>query len=353
MTKFSFNHGIGRVFIHTVFWIGYIMFFFFQYQLMDKKYDPIGTLGSLTLTAFVDIAAAYFTVYFLLSKFLFKKKYIQFSIYFLLSAAVAILLQRVILYYISDPLFYPEHNKTMGSFWHINPFYTFFNIYTVVGFFTSIKLLKYWYKNQKLKAELKEKNKSSELALLRTQINPHFLFNTLNNIDTLIGTDTEKASDAVIKLSEIMRFVLYEVNSDSIALEKEIDYLESYISLQSLRMRNKYFVSFENKTQNCRGLTIAPMIFIPFVENAFKHGLKNIVAPGIEIFLDCNDGCINFEVINRFSELDEQNKDKTKGIGIENAKRRLELLYPKTHNLEITKHKGVFKVKLKIRTKKN
>ncbi len=352
MTKFSFNHGIGRVIIHIVFWIFYIMFFFFQYKFMDKKFDPYGALGSLTLTAFVDIAAAYFTVYFLLSKFLFKRKYIQFSIYFLLSATVAILLQRVILYYISEPLFYADYHKESHSFWHINPFYSFFNIYTVVGFFASVKLLKYWYKNQQLKAELEEKNKSSELALLRTQINPHFLFNTLNNIDTLIGTDAEKASDAVIKLSEIMRFVLYEANSDNISLEKEIDYLESYISLQSLRMRNQYFVSFENKSDNCKGLTIAPMIFIPFVENAFKHGLKNIVAPGIEIFLDCKDGNINFEVVNRYSELDEQNKDKTKGIGIDNARRRLELLYPDKHSLDITKHKGVFKVKLKINSTK-
>lgn len=348
MTKFSFNHGIGRVIIHIVFWISYIMFFFFQYQFMDKKVDPYDTLGSLFLTSFVDISAAYFTVYFLLSRFLFKRKYIQFSVYFLLSAAAAILLQRVILYYISEPLFYADYHKESQSFWHINPFYSFFNIYTVVGFFASVKLLKYWYKNQQLKLELERKNKSSELALLRTQINPHFLFNTLNNIDTLIGTAPEKASDAVIKLSEIMRFVLYEANSDSISLEKEIDYLESYISLQSLRMRNQYFVSFENNSENCRGLTIAPMIFIPFVENAFKHGLKNIVAPGIEIFLDCKDGNINFEVVNRYSELDEQNKDKTKGIGIDNARRRLELLYPDNHTLEITKHKGVFKVKLKI-----
>ncbi len=336
-----------RILSHIGFWVGYIVFFYLQFNLYNNKADSIGTIGSLSLTAIVDILAAYFTVYYLLPQFLFKRKYVLFGAVFLISASLAILLQRVILYYISFPLFWGDSVSAMKPFWHINPFYSFINIYTVVSVFAAIKLMRYWYRNQQLKVELENKNKTSELALLRTQLNPHFLFNTLNNIDALISTNQEKASDAVIKLSEIMRFMLYEANSDRVPLEKEINYLQSYISLQQMRLKNPFFVNFKNDI-NCKGLSIAPMLFIPFVENAFKHGLKNIVTPGIDISLNCDNGIINFEVINRYSELEDQNKDATSGIGLVNTQKRLELLYHNKHKLEISKNDGIFKVTLKI-----
>lgn len=341
-----------RILSHVLFWIGYIIFFYLQFSLYSDKFNSVGAISSLSLTAVVDILAAYFTVYFLLPQFLFKRKYLLFAALFILSAALAIIIQRVIVYYISYPIFYGEEasawsSSEMNTFWHINPFYSFINIYTVVSVFAVIKLLKYWYKNQQTKAELESKNKTSELALLRTQLNPHFLFNTLNNIDTLISTNQEKASDAVIKLSEIMRFMLYEANSDRIPLDKEINYLESYISLQQMRLKSPFFVNFKNDV-SCTGLSIAPMLFIPFVENAFKHGLKNIVTPGIDISLNCENGVINFEVVNRYSDAEVQNKDATSGIGLINTQKRLELLYPNLYTLDISKDDGIFKVSLKI-----
>jgi two-component system, LytTR family, sensor kinase len=340
------NKGI-RIISHSLFWIIYIIFFYLQYVFYSKDVDSMSILSSLLLTAVVDIFAAYFTVYYLLPEYLFKKKYIAFAVLFLISAAIAILVQRVLLYYIAIPYFYGESVSHTKSFWHINPFYSFFNIYTVVSLFAVIKLMKYWYRNQHLKTELEKKNQTSELALLRTQLNPHFLFNTLNNIDALISSDQNKASDAVIKLSEIMRFTLYEASNDRVPLEREINYLENYISLQQLRLKNPYFVKFENTT-DCKGMTIAPMLFIPFVENAFKHGLKNVVAPGIEITLNCENDVLTFEVINRYSNLEEQNKDATSGIGLANTRKRLNLLYPEKHKLEIRKSTGIFKVNLSI-----
>ncbi len=339
----------SRLLSHILFWIAYIFFFFFQAALFKEHPDYLANLGSLTLTATVDIAATYFTVYFLLPKFLFTKKYIQFGIYFLISAAAAIILQRVLLYYISYPVFYPEYLDKAGKFWQINPFYTFFNIYTVVGLFASIKLLKYWYQNQQLKAELEDKNKTSELALLRSQLNPHFLFNTLNNIDSLIITNPEKASDAIIKLSDIMRFMLYDTTTDEVPLDKEVNYLKSYISLQGMRMKDPDFVSVTLEG-NCHGKTIAPMLFIPFVENAFKHGQKNVKSPGIEIKLSCLLDSINFEVINCVDESRQMNKDETSGIGLINTKRRLELLYPDKHELNITRENGYYRSNLRIYT---
>jgi len=338
----------SRLLSHILFWVAYIGFFILQYSLFKKSDVPItSTAGSLILTAIIDIAAAYFTVYYLLPHFLFKKKYVLFGLLFILSAGIAIIGQRALMYYISYPLFYPEWVDEAGSFWKINPFYSLLNIYTVVGLFASIKLVKYWFENQQMKSELENKNKTSELALLRTQLNPHFLFNTLNNIDALILTNPEKASDAIIKLSDIMRFMLYDTNTDVVLLDKEINYLKSYIALQQMRYKDPKFVKFTNEG-NCNGKTIAPMLFIPFVENAFKHGTKNVKSPGIEIYLSCKEDSVNFDVINHFDGTQEINKDKTPGIGLANTKRRLELLYPGKHELRITKDNGFYTSSLKI-----
>lgn len=338
----------SRLLSHILFWLAYIGFFILQYSLFKKSDVPISsTAGSLTLTAIIDISAAYFTVYYLLPQFLFKKKYVLFGLLFLVSAGLAIIAQRALMYYVSYPVFYPEWVDEMGSFWKINPFYSLLNIYTVVGLFASIKLVKYWFQNQQMKSELENKNKTSELALLRTQLNPHFLFNTLNNIDSLILTNPEKASDAIIKLSDIMRFMLYDTNTDMVSLEKELNYLKSYIALQQMRFKDSKFVKFVNEG-NCNGKTIAPMLFIPFVENAFKHGSKNVKSPGIEIYLTCKEDSISFDVINHFDGTQEMNKDKTQGIGLANTRRRLELLYPGQHELRITRENGFYTSSLKI-----
>lgn len=344
--KLSFKG--SRVLSHFFFWGTYISFFILQYNFYASSttYSLSTVSKSLLITSLADISAAYFTVYYLLPNFLLKKKYLLFAIGFILSAAVVILFQRVLLYYISYPHFYNYTLEEIGSFWRINPFYSFINIYSVVALFTTIKLLKYWFKNQQLKSELENKNKTSELALLRSQLNPHFLFNTLNNIDSLILTNQEKASDAIIKLSDILRFIVYDA-ADVVPLDKEINYLKSYISLQQLRLKDPNFVSF-SAAGSCVGKTIAPMLFIPFIENAFKHGLKNIESPGIDIHLECNKNSINFEVTNHFDDGIVLSKDKTSGIGLINTKRRLELLYPDKYELEIKKQDGHYTTSLTI-----
>jgi hypothetical protein len=350
ITEYKFKG--SRLLSHILFWVAYIGFFIMQYSLFKKSDVPLtSTAGSLALTALIDIAAAYFTVYYLLPHFLFKKKYVRFALLFILSASIAIIGQRALLYYISYPLFYPEWVDEAGGFWRINPFYSLLNIYTVVGLFASIKLVKYWFQNQQMKTELENKNKTSELALLRTQLNPHFLFNTLNNIDSLILTNPNKASDAIIKLSDIMRFMLYDTSTDQVSLEKEVNYLESYIALQQMRLKNPSFVKF-TKEGNCIGKTIAPMLFIPFVENAFKHGQKNVKAPGIEINLSCMPESVKFDVVNHADKNKEINKDSTPGIGLANTKRRLELLYPGRHELSIRNDNGLYMTSLKIKYKK-
>jgi two-component system, LytTR family, sensor kinase len=198
--------------------------------------------------------------------------------------------------------------------------------------------------SRKLKDELINQRQAGELALLKSQVNPHFLFNTLNNIYSLVYHKSDEAPDAVMKFSSIMRYVLYDSKEEKVLLEKEIEYLKSYIELQKLRIKEPDFVLLEVEGI-FEGTFIAPMLLIPFVENAFKHaGRENI--PGITIYLHGDKQQIRFEVSN-FKQKELQTVEKPfSGIGLSNIRRRLALIYPEKHLLDIKTENNQYKVKL-------
>lgn len=210
-----------------------------------------------------------------------------------------------------------------------------------------IKITENWILDQKLKAELINQKQSSELALLKFQLSPHFLFNTLNNIYSLVYKKADTAPEAVMKLSEIMRYMLYDTSTDKVPLEKEITYLKSFNELQQLRMKNENFVNMEIDG-NTKDVFISPMLLIPFVENAFKHGDKKVESPGIKINLKVSNETIVFTSENYIAKDSARQKDNVGGIGLENVKRRLELLYPKKHTLEIKDDNNKYFVKLTL-----
>jgi ligand-binding sensor domain-containing protein len=203
---------------------------------------------------------------------------------------------------------------------------------------------------KRLRYELDTQNQTSEQALLRSQINPHFLFNTLNNIYSLVYQKSANAPEALMKLSDIMRYMLYDTSSDMVLLDKEVQYLRSFIDLHTLRLKNKDFVSFD-VVGDPSGKQIAPMLLIAFVENAFKHGNKSVPSPGIQIMLDCMADKIRFSVKN-FKNTSAA-KDSLGGIGLTNVKRRLELIYHDKYKLEINDLDDKFEVDLIIKEKQN
>lgn len=210
-----------------------------------------------------------------------------------------------------------------------------------------IRLTENWIVDQRLKSELIKQNKESELALLKSQVSPHFLFNTLNNIYSLVYQQASNAPSAVVKLSEIMRYMLYEASTEKVMLEKETDYLFSFIELQSLRLKQKDFVKF-NLKGHTNNKKIAPMLLIPFVENAFKHCDKKANPPGIEINLIATDDKIYFEVRNKVPHDSQTGAPVQGGIGLTNVKRRLQLIYPSTHELQIEDTGNEYIIKLTI-----
>jgi two-component system LytT family sensor kinase len=207
-----------------------------------------------------------------------------------------------------------------------------------------------WYAELKWKEELMRKNYEMELALIKSQISPHFLFNTLNNIDVLITKNAEKASLYLNKLSDIMRFMLYETRHEKIPLSNELAYIEKYIDLQKIRTANPNFVDFVviGDTQN---VMISPMLFLPFLENAFKHADNKKNENVIRIQIEVNKGQLVFGCENKYSV--SELKQEFGGLGNELIKKRLELLYPQRHALSINKNIDIYSVKLTINIHEN
>lgn len=210
---------------------------------------------------------------------------------------------------------------------------------TIRGFIT-------WYAEIKLKEQLARKNFEMEMALVKSQINPHFLFNTINNIDVLITKNARLASVYLNRLSEILRYMVYEAKSEKIPLARELDYIEKYLELQKIRTSNPDYINFE-VTGEMNNLKVTPMIFFPFIENAFKHTESKKKSGSVRIKFSIEKDRLVFECENPYQKNAIKEKDFG-GVGNELIKKRLELTYPEKHQLEIADADEVYRVKLTL-----
>ncbi|MES2456598.1 MAG: sensor histidine kinase [Bacteroidota bacterium] len=203
------------------------------------------------------------------------------------------------------------------------------------GFFVVVSsLLKFaidWFGNERVQRGLEVERKEMELQFLKSQLNPHFLFNSLNNIYSLAYQKSDKTADAILKLSEIMRYMIYESNDSWVSLSKEIEYLQSFIELQKLRFKDGAAVEFTMNGE-IDNQQIVPLILISFVENAFKHGIANDFNNPIKINIIANQKILHFSITNKKNSY---NKDEMGGVGLNNVERRLQLLYPDRYKLNI------------------
>ena len=203
-----------------------------------------------------------------------------------------------------------------------------------------------WSQELKLKESLKQKTHEMELALVKSQLDPHFLFNTINNIDVLILKDQQEASDYLNKLSDIMCFMLFETKSDEIPLEKEIEYIEKYIELQKIRTANSNYINYTVKG-NPIGKTISPMVFIPFIENAFKHTTNKKIDNAIDIKITINNKHIILDCNNK-TDPNRTTEQESNGLGNQLIEKRLNLSYPEKYKLEVSNQDNLYKVHLSI-----
>ncbi|OFX79871.1 MAG: hypothetical protein A2X12_07750 [Bacteroidetes bacterium GWE2_29_8] len=228
-----------------------------------------------------------------------------------------------------------------------------FGIYGISLIYTISLLLSFiqkWKRDEKRNAEIEKENISSELTFLKQQINPHFLFNSINSIYSLSITKSDLTADAILKLSSILRYMLYETQSQYQNLSEEIMIISDYIELQKLRLTDKVQVTFDI-IGNTEKYKLEPYILIPLIENAFKHGADNINNSFIEIIIQIKEELLIFTVRNKIVTKINSDK-KNSGIGLKNIKRRLELLYENEHSLEIKETKDIFYLQLQLKLRK-
>lgn len=207
-----------------------------------------------------------------------------------------------------------------------------------------------WQNEQKRRQELEQERLSSELTYLKAQINPHFFFNTLNNIYSYTLIDGDIARKAISSLSKMMRYVLYDSQTHTTTVDKEVAFIKDYMDLMKLRVTDKVKIETSFEVTN-KDIPVAPMLFLPFVENAFKHGISTIEDCFIDIKLVQHGNNLTFEVVNSLLSK-RRSLDESNGIGLINTKRRLDLLYPQKYELIARENEnGTFEVRLKIETR--
>ena len=336
--EFSFDFIFrNRMLMHILFWLVVLCYFTLGYGKPGfYRIELKRSLAFLPNHMFIT----YTFIYFLIPRFLLTRKLVA----FFCSAIVVVGFGMFFSYLINIHF--------LGSFglqtwWSIG--LSLLGQFTVLGIAVSIKLLKSWYLQKQQTMQAEQEKLSAELELLKSQIHPHFLFNTLNNLYSHTLDQSEKAPAIVLKLSELLRFMIYESNSEVIALSSEISLLKNYIELEQLRYGDRLDISI-SITTDTTGRNIAPLILLPFVENAFKHGTsRQIDQCWITLDIQIEKDILYFKLVN--SKTDDKLDLQSGGLGLSNVKRRLELIYKDGHRLEVNEDNDVFIVNLQLQLK--
>ncbi|MDO8369098.1 MAG: histidine kinase [Saprospiraceae bacterium] len=244
--------------------------------------------------------------------------------------------------FLKNWLLFPEHR---GVVFHM--FRGMVQVFFAAALGAGYALVRHTLKEEKSRQEEQQERLQSELSFLRSQISPHFLFNILNSIVYLIRSKSSKAEPVTLQLSALMRYMLYESADAQIPLEKEIGHLKNYVELQRIRFEEDVEIRLDIEGQATAHI-IEPMLMIPFVENAFKHGVGLVQSPEIEIRVKMTEKQLSFVARNKITADAAEDKDSYSGIGLQNVRRRLELLYPNAHKMETGEKDGWFEARLSI-----
>lgn len=323
--------------------MAHLVFYAILYGSFEENYRQTFLQEFIYLP--VKILFTYFTLYFLLPRYLLPGKYGAFFVWLTIASFVAGIVQRYIAFNLDYPLYFPLALRD-PFFYFPKIVKMFVAIYPVTFFAVAIKLLKYWYINQQEQQVLAKEKLQAELQFLKTQIHPHFLFNTLNNLYALTLKSSPKAPETVLKLSELMNYMLYECSGDEVPLSKEVKFIRNYIDIEKMRYGDKLDVDIRVRGET-NDRKIPALILLPFVENCFKHGAsETLQLSWVKITIDNQPNLIVIKVEN--NKNGENAVQKKEGIGIQNVKRRLDLLYPGKHELKIINGKETFLVILTI-----
>jgi two-component system, LytTR family, sensor histidine kinase AlgZ len=333
--------------MHLSFWCLYFSFFFYQIAFMRRNEEPdYGKSALDAITQVLFMALLSYLNYFLWLPRLLKHKSLgkycfEFIIPFLVLITIHIYLKRFI---------YSEASERAVGYLHSTRFAVTHSLTTlfIIVFVGMLKFVEDWFVLDAKKKEIENEKLTAELGFLKAQVNPHFLFNTLNNMYYLATVNSPKTPEVIDKLSQMMRYMLYDTNHQKVPLTKEIDYMKNYIDLEKLRLENQLPINFVT-TGNIDGIQIVPLIFITFLENAFKHGVSNNSKNAfVNISIDMNGKKCIYIVENSKLPTKTENTNEKSGIGLQNVNRRLDLSYPDNYKLDIIENETSYKVILSL-----
>lgn len=333
---------------HIVFWAVYFIFNFLRWGSYYNDY--LYSLKSNLLGFPIHIILTYYTIYFLIPKFIYNRKIFTFILVLIPSIFIMVTLKYLLTYFLISNDVWPEGPETHSLTLNYTVVMMLGELY-VITFVASIKLTIDWLRESGRVARLQKEQLETELKFLRAQISPHFFFNTLNNIYSLSLEKSDKAPETIIKLSDLMRYVLYETKNRNQSLRKEIVFIKNYLDLEKIRYNENLQLDLE-VTGDPKGKKIAPMLLVHFIENAFKHGAnKNIGKVKIDIKIRIKEEFLYFRISNTKPKIHGQNlKKHSGGIGLPNVEKRLKLRYGEAeYKLDIHEESEEYIVNLKLK----
>ncbi|MEQ8705323.1 MAG: histidine kinase [Phaeodactylibacter sp.] len=284
----------------------------------------------------------YFNLLYLIPNYLTQKKFLTYSGLLILATLIITPLKVLVFYFKFSHLPQLQADLLQNMNWY------FLLTFIIAGSSTVFKIITDWLRHLRERQELQTQTMQSELRFLKSQINPHFLFNTLNNLYALTLKKSDEAPEIVLKLSEMMRYMLYECNEKQVLLSKEVSYIRNYLDLERIRQGKNAVINFEVNGR-ISDQKIAPLMFIPFLENSFKHGLSSRIGEGfVNIVLNVDENTVHFYIENSKSDA-PPSRDPSRpsgGIGLVNIHRRLKLLYPDHYELDIEDSPNTYAVNL-------
>ncbi len=346
--KFDLIDWIGRKktrwLLHFTFWLAVLIFYTFLFGSKNVNYNI--TFSFVIILLPVTIITTYFLNYELIPNYLFRKRYAKFFLYLIYTLIVS---------------FYIEMVTVMGIFIVVsglnlqelypantNALFLIAGMYVVVFLGVAIKLVNQYNQNQLEIQKLKGEKTEAELKFLKTQLHPHFLFNTLNNLYSLTLEKSDEASEVVLKLSELLNYILYECNTDLVPIDREIEQMENYIELEKLRYGPRLELDFI-RPGHLSPRKVPPMLFITLLENSFKHGVsKSMKNSWIKMDLSFEDKSLIFKIHNSKHKSDTSAAVVSGGIGLKNLENRLKLMYKESFEMKINQDASSFHVSLKL-----
>lgn len=302
------------------------------------------TFRNTFIHVFFLMVIVYFNYWYLIPRYLSQKRFVTYIALLFLTAAIIMPIEMVCLYW--NIAGHNNIDAQLELLTKQSGHFIFLFMTLIVS--TLLKITKEWLLQQAVQKDLENKNLQSELSFLKSQINPHFLFNTLNSLYALTLKKSDKAPELVLQLSDMMRYMLYKSNEKEVPLDQEIKYIENYLALERTRYGDKARIEFDYVGEPASQYKVAPLLFITFLENSFKHGLSQSIEHGfVECFIYTENGVIDYTLQN--SKTTERDDNYFQGgIGLVNVKRRLELIYPKRYQLDIHETEDTYVVNLKI-----